>query len=273
MQKRFIVLVDFSEYSANLLKYAYGWSRLIDAELLLVHKVDFVTSARLSDEKIEGLQNRTISEGIEKLKEFSYSTLPDTDADIRYKITLYNLVEAVSELLKEDYNNLVFAGLKGTGLLKKLFLGSVAVDIIEKTNALLVATPKEVERFSTEKLFVGVREEYPLNVEALRNLLLFFGQNRPAVNFFTIAKPKDNIAVIQEHLNELTKQFEYGTYPSSSIYRESNLIDQVKNIITDPTRELLVLQKGSRLLKDRLLRKFVVNELIYTGKTPLIVLP
>lgn len=36
---------------------------------------------------------------------------------------------------------------------------------------------------------------------------------------------------------------------------------------------MLVVQKGSRLLTDQLFRQFLINELVYEGQTPLIVLP
>jgi hypothetical protein len=38
MEKRFIILVDFSAYSENLIKYACDWSKQVNAELHLIHQ-------------------------------------------------------------------------------------------------------------------------------------------------------------------------------------------------------------------------------------------
>ncbi|MCU7574826.1 universal stress protein [Riemerella anatipestifer] len=52
MKKRIIVLVDFSEYSENLLKYASDWGSKVDVELVLVHQNNVLVPA-LADYKIE----------------------------------------------------------------------------------------------------------------------------------------------------------------------------------------------------------------------------
>lgn len=53
------------------------------------------------------------------------------------------------------------------------------------------------------------------------------------------------------------------------IYEGSN----IKDVINSKVDELLVVQKGSRLFSDHLFRKFMINELVYEGQTPMIVLP
>ena len=44
-------------------------------------------------------------------------------------------------------------------------------------------------------------------------------------------------------------------------------------VINNKIDEMLIVQKGSRLLTDQLFRRFLINELVYEGQTPLIVLP
>lgn len=273
MQKRFIVLIDFSEYSDNLLKYAADWSRQVGAELLLVHKTEFAVSGRLSEQKIEGIRKRRISEGLEKLQELRRSVLPDTAYNVTYKVVPYHLTAALSKLSEEPYENTTFVGLKGTGLLKRLFLGSVAVKVIEKAKNLVVAAPKDVEGFPPEKLFVGLREEHPLNVQALKSLLRLFGEKAPAIIFFTVANPNKDIAEKEKYLAEVAKQFAPEINSTFSVYQGAHFTGQIKKMIGDRKKEVLVVQKGSRFLQDRLFRKFLINELIYNGKTPLIILP
>ncbi|MNE57231.1 hypothetical protein D3C80_1521830 [compost metagenome] len=58
-----------------------------------------------------------------------------------------------------------------------------------------------------------------------------------------------------------------------AIYEGNNPFDDIKKIINNKNDEMLIVQKGSRHLTDQLFRKFLINELVYEGQTPLIVLP
>lgn len=273
MKKRFIVLIDFSEYSANLLKYAFDWSKHIDAELMLVHKLEFVTSGRIDDTKREEITQVAISESFGELKEFAHSVLPEAAHQFKLTIALNNLTEKLSELLKEPYDNLIFVGVKETGLLEKVFLGNIAIEVIDDTTGVVAAIPEDMHKFSPEKIFIGVKETFPLNVSALNTLLNYFGKAVPAINFFTIANPEEDTSTSENYLKELSGQFSTKTNTSFSIYKTDNTDSYIKEMMKNNPNALLVVQKGSRLLKDNLLRHFLINELIYDGKSPLIILP
>lgn len=274
MKKRFIVLIDFSEYSSNLLKYAYTWSIKMNAELLLLHRSDVVVSARLDHKKREDYIERIISEKLDDLKTFTKSTLQEIPANCSFRIShTSSIISNIKELLKEPYDNLVFAGLKGTGLMKKLFIGSVAVDVIENTDSIVAAIPKDVANLTPSRLMLGIRNEFPLNINALNTLLEFWEEKIPNINFFTIVHENDDTSIVENHLKELAEKFSAKTNTSFSIYKADNFSTKIKEIINNNTEDILVVQKGSRLLKDQLMRKFLINELIYEGKTTLITLP
>jgi len=50
MARRFILLIDFSEHSVSLAKYAFDWSKKANAELLLVHQTLVYTPALTDNE-------------------------------------------------------------------------------------------------------------------------------------------------------------------------------------------------------------------------------
>ncbi|MBX3163345.1 MAG: universal stress protein [Bacteroidetes bacterium] len=273
MKKRFIVLIDFSEYSANLLKYAFDWGKRIDAELLLVHKLEFVTSGRIDDLKREETTQIAISESFGELKDFAHSVLPEAAHQFKFTVALNNLTAKLSELLKEPYDNLMFVGVKETGLLEKLFLGNIAIEVIDDTTGIVAAIPEDMKIFAPEKIFIGVKEVFPLNVSELTTLLDYFGNAVPAINFFTILNPEDDTLKSENYLNELSRQFSAKAITSTSVYKTENVDNYIKDMMRNNPNALLVVQKGSRLLKDNLLRHFLINELIYDGKSPLIILP
>jgi hypothetical protein len=57
------------------------------------------------------------------------------------------------------------------------------------------------------------------------------------------------------------------------IYEGNNPFNDIKKVINNNNGQMLIVQKGSRLLTDHFFRKFLINELVYEGQTPLVVLP
>ena len=135
MKKRFIILIDFSEYSGNLLKYAYDWSKQVNAELLLVHQTIVLAPGFSDYESRKSIAEHGNDEALQKLKALVKELIPPS-VKVSYFVSESNLQLTLPKLLAEPYENLIFVGLKGTGLLKKIFLGSVALQVIENTKTL-----------------------------------------------------------------------------------------------------------------------------------------
>ena len=120
---------------------------------------------------------------------------------------------------------------------------------------------------------MGVTEKYPLNILELNKFLNFIDNKDTSIIFFYLAKPNEKIIGIEKHLKELKEMFSNRYNTSFAIYEGSNPLEDIKKVINFKIDEMLVIQKGSRLFTDQLFRKFLINELVYEGKTPLIVLP
>lgn len=272
MKKRFIVLVDFSEYSFNLLKYAYQWSKQVNAELLLVHQTGVLTPSMADSASKEILTQHANKEALQKMKELIDTTLAP-GAKVSYLVSESRLLLTLQKLLRESFENLIFVGLKGTGLLKKIFIGSVAIRVIDNTDNIIVAIPKDITSFSHEKFFVGVTEKHPLNILELNNFLHFLDKDKTNTTFFYLAKPYEKTQGIEKKLKDLCKLFSDRFNTTYTIYEGYNSFTEIKKVINNKSEEILIVQKGSRFLKDELFRKFMINELVYEGQTPLIVLP
>ena len=271
MKKRFIILIDFSEYSGNLVKYAFDWSRNVNAELLLVHQTMVIVPVVTDGESREKVIQHINENALTQLKKFAKQHLSDA-SNVSYMVSERNIDSFVGELLEEPFEHLVFVGLKGTGVLKKIFLGSIALQIIESINNIIVAMPEEIDSFSPKKLHVAVSGLYPLHILELNNLLKFIDRANTCITFFHIAKPgEDEETGIEEQLQDLCGLYA-GFNPDYKIYK-GKAIDDMKDIIRKNNDEILIVQKGSRYLADQFFREFLINELVYYGHTPLIVLP
>lgn len=272
MKKRFIVLVDFSAYSENLLTYACDWGQRIGAELLLVHQTVVLTPAFTDRESRAGIARQINAEALEKLRKLRETLLPP-EITVSYSVSEKPLQVTLPVLLSEPFEQLIFVGLKGAGLLKKFFIGSTAVQVIELADNIVAAIPKGVSKFSPGKLFVAVSEKHAFNVPAFNHFLGFTGDGIENITFFNLARPGEDCSGIEKQLGDLANRFSGNYNAVYAIYEGNNAFEDIKQLINDKTEEMLVVQKGSRLLADQLFRKFLINELVYEGQTPLVVLP
>jgi len=272
MKKRFIILIDFSEYSGNLVKYACDWSQHSSAELMLVHQSVVLAPALTDNESRQQIAQHTNDGALQKLRTLAKEIIPPT-IKVSFSVSESHLQATLDKLLAEPYDNLILAGIKGTGLLKQIFIGSVALYVIENVENIIVAIPKEISAFSHEKIFVAVTEKHPLNLLELNNLLNFIDKEKTCITFFFLAKPNETTKGIEEKLNHLSNLFADRVKTKIAIFEGKNPFEDIKKIINNREEEILIVQKGSRLLSDQLFRRFLINELVYEGQIPLIVLP
>lgn len=272
MKKRFIILIDFSEYSDNLIRYACDWGIQAHAELLLVHQTIVLAPALTNNESKLQIAQHTNDGALNKLKILAKKLIP-----AKVKVSFYasesHLQIVLRKFLEEPFDNLVFVGIKGTGLLKKLFIGSVALQVIDSTKNIIVAMPKEIATFSHKKIYVAATIKYPLNLLALNNLFKFIDSKNTSITFFYLVKPNEKTNNVEKYLTDLTLLFADRFDTTFAIYGGSNTFADIRKVINNKIDEILIVQKGSRLLTDQLFRKFLINELVYEGQTPLIILP
>jgi len=271
MNKRFIVLIDFSEYSSNLIKYACDWSQEANAKILLLHQTHPFLPAFAEKEGREHIIRQDNNKAREKLITLAEALIPDT-IEVAYFVSESDYHLTLPELLAEPFEDLVFIGLKGTGILKKLFLGSVALRIIGNTDNTVVAMPKGIDSFSHEKIFVAVGEKKFLNIEQLNNFLKFMDHENTSITFFHLAKPNEDTSIIKERLQSLSETYADRFTTNFAVYEANNRLDGIKGVINNKIDEILIVQEGSRILTDQLFNRFLINELVYEGQTPLIVL-
>lgn len=267
--KRFIVLVDLSPSSTQLLKYAYNWSLFAKAKLLAVHEASYLVPSLVDNQTRQEIISSIKQDTLQELKT---AAMTATNQDLECIICENTLEETLKQLTTKPDNQLVFMGLKATGALKKIFLGSKTLSIIEETNSVVVAIPWDLESFNPQKIFVAVGEKFALNKDSLENFLSFVSPSI-AIEFFYLAAPKEQTEPILKILKDLSLEFGSKFNTSYKIYEGENPFEDIKKVINNKTDELLVVQKGSRLFSDFLFRKFLVNELVFEGKNPLMVLP
>ena len=272
MKKRFIVLIDFSQYSANLIRYASDWCEQINAQLLLIHQTTVLSPALSNYEVKQEITQQTNNDALKELRKLAAEIVPST-VNVSFWVSESHLNTIIPAMLTEPFDHLVFLGIKEAGIFKKIFLGSTAIEVIDNTDNIVIAMPKEITNYSHKKIFIAVAEKHPLNIVELNKFLEFVDPEDTELTFFYLAKPLEETADMKTYLTELSQQYADKYNSSFRIFEGNKPFDDIKEVINDKIDEILVIQKGSRFLNDQFFRKFLINELIYHGQTPMIVLP
>lgn len=267
-RNRILVLIDFSKNTENLIDFGFNIAELINAKVVFVHQVLGLVPAMADEESRREIIQVEINEAYSKLRELAKGRIYSNDS---FHVSEKPILVLLRGLSSPKYFDWVFTGLKESGVLKRLFIGSTTLSIIDDSDMLTVTVPTNSKMNPPKKLLVGVHPNYPLNGEHLHTVLKAFENNLEKIEFFTILKETETEQKAREHLLHL--QAEYNNYdPAIQIYRGNDATSALRDKIRQSHNSFLVLQQGSRSLTDNLFRKFTINELVYRGQTPLIVL-
>src|SRR5690606_31575855 len=102
MKKRFIVLIDFSDHSENLIRYAYDLSLSNDAELLLLHQLTIAFPALGDPESKKLFTEVEKKKALENLTRLAKEVIP-TQKKVWYTVVENELPFELPFLLKENY--------------------------------------------------------------------------------------------------------------------------------------------------------------------------
>lgn len=268
---KIIVLADFSDYTKKVLQVAKQWASSSGLEIKVFNELDFQVPTLAGNElrlKMKYGQIHEINRTWLDLKK----TIFGEQTKVDFEIIEVPLIEFLKKE-KQYESSLILMGLKGGGLLKKVFLGSLVTEVIERLNHVTMAIPKNIQNFEPNKIIISVHPKYEFNLNALEHLLSFLPRTVTTLQWISIAMEKDNVDYLNDYLDALTQKIKTGLKIETAVFSGEDVLQQVKSFITDNNKEILVIQRGSRTFKDKLFRKFLVNDLVYDGSVPLIVLP
>lgn len=268
--KRLIVLIDFSAYTETTLKLAYEWQNAYEIPLTFIYKIP-----GLAPTLAKSPSKDQIIDFEKKDAEQAFSRALATLGIPRGEAHFLAIDEQLTHFLTEETTpeDMLLLGLKGTGFLKKLLIGSTATDIINHLNRLIIALPRSIELAIPTKLVLASHVKYPLNEQALSRLLGTLGSSIKEIELLTILTEKEDKAESEAYLNKLQNKLSVYHKCTVRLYEGADAFEIIKNRYRQFPDDYLVLQKGSRTLNDQLFRKFFINDLVHDGQTPLIVLP
>lgn len=277
-KNRIIALIDFSRYTPAMLQLCFKWSEIAEAELVLLHRVAGLIPARATSSQQEMLSKAEEEEARKKLDQFLEDFQKKDSAKV--EITHYNIVETVWKMTEDShYNDFLVAGLKGTNTWKSILLGGVTTHLINELERTIIAVPEQLCtdadghcNFVPGKVVVMVKDRFALNEQALNNLLDTFSSTIKGVVFVTVLEKGKGTGEDEEMLSRLASKYNDKRQTSYKVF-EGDALEEIRDYVQHDDDTILVTQKGTRTLTDRLFREFFIHRLVEDGSMPLVVLP
>jgi hypothetical protein len=272
MKTRLFVLLDFSVYSKAELLLAKKWSEWYDLEIIVLHQMEAILPSLADKElrlKIIYDQKRELA----KLWFDLHEEVFGRSNPIKFEILHDPLIAYLETNINPMGNDLIIMGIKGSGKLKQIFIGSMVNMVVEQLNQLTIAVPKNLDDFEPNTLIISVHPKYALNENAFEKFLKIIPKSIVTLKFISVLTDQDDENNIKSYLSMLTHKPRRNFEISSTMYSGKNPLEEIKNHLGGRNDFLLMVQKGSRTFTDKLFRKFMVNELVYDGSIPMVILP
>ncbi|MGY5846948.1 universal stress protein [Salegentibacter sp. HM20] len=151
--KKLIYTTDFSKNSVAALNYAAGLSKLLDAELIVLHIAEKVEK---ENEKAYLLQKHKDLEAFTSL----HLESSQDDLDISWAVRMGNPKKQISGFIKDLKFDLLIMGTAGLGAVERFFLGSTVRTLMtNSTVPVLVVPPNYQYKHPTNLLYASDYEQ------------------------------------------------------------------------------------------------------------------
>jgi hypothetical protein len=121
--------------------------------------------------------------------------------------------------------------------MKKLFIGSQAVNVIDGIDNLIVAMPQQAPCCAPDAIHVAVQKTYPLNLIELNKLLQLNGNEGSRIVFFSVVTPEDDQEATERYLRELSQLYSDRKEASYELYLGDHAWRDLKRIIQQKQNE------------------------------------
>ncbi|HRQ50058.1 MAG TPA: hypothetical protein PLR74_05960, partial [Agriterribacter sp.] len=122
-------------------------------------------------------------------------------------------------------------------------------------------------------IVVTINDRYALNEPAFNDFLTTFKNSIEEIQFMSVIHTEEAAGETETYLKALQEKYNKKLPSGYSIYKGTNVFNEIRKNVQLNSDTVLVVQKGSRSLTDQLFRKFLINQLVHDGSLPLVIMP
>lgn len=156
-----LVATDFSENSNRTLRYALELSAKNNFNVFLFHDPKVTLSSRtpanLMTELLEGYQAEYAQKMREQVKEIAAKIGLKSPGGITYIVALEqgSTFQKINAAVSKHKIDLIFTGTRGNGGIKRFFLGSTSLELMQSANCPVFAVPEKGEYVKIEEIVLA----------------------------------------------------------------------------------------------------------------------
>jgi nucleotide-binding universal stress UspA family protein len=277
--KVIIVPTDFSENSANAVKYAIQMSKMHYNKLIFMH----VYSLPFLNPEAGMVYDASFSEGIriqadKALREHIDKVYESLGMHRNLLLSELEVVEAISlssgiQKIHQKYqSNMIVMGTHGATGLKKFFLGSNAVDVLENTKIPVLSIPSHCQ-FNAIKHVVYATDFINIEKE-LKEVVAFAKAFLSHVDVIHIAK--DSVTAEKIETDPLIKKWqEANSYEKLNLHvmqgsEKTNVDESLKTLLSELEVNILIVFHQQRNFWKAIFEKSTTAELVYEWTNPIL---
>lgn len=277
--KVIIVPTDFSENATNALKFAIEMSKMHYNKLIFTHvyslpflnpEAGMVYDASFS-EAMRVQAEKTMREHIEKVYESMgmHRNLLLSELEVVEAISLSSGIEKMHH---KYHSNMIVMGTHGATGLKKFFLGSNAVDVLENTQIPVLSVPGHC-RFNAIKN-VAYATDFNKIEEELKQVVDFAKSFNSHIDVIHVAKDYENAE--NPDIDPLIKKWqEANKYQKINLHvmqgaEKTDVDESLKTLLGELNADVLIVFHQQRNFWKSLFEKSTSAELVYEWTNPVL---
>jgi nucleotide-binding universal stress UspA family protein len=201
VMQNFLIPVDFSDASANALKYAFELNKHFFARLNVLHVFDVPFSASPeTDTAIYEYENIR-----ESFKERAWSFIADHKGEYHYDmevaVTSGGHFQSVINYAQQMKSDMIILGNKGKTSLGRWFFGTVTQNLLRKAPCIAIAVPETFIWKDIKNIHVCTDFSEPLTEKQCQDLKMLAEKFSCQLNFLhvqdkvVVSLPEDNLSI------------------------------------------------------------------------------
>lgn len=265
---KILIPTDFSKLSRVAIDFAIQLGRKFKAELILLSVV-YMDGPVRGSLKVKDLEEILINDARNECTQIIEDLKSPYNPKIQFEVTLgYPVNQVVNNYANNHGIDLIIMGTKGATGLKKIFLGSNAASVINKSKIPVIAVP-EFAHFNDLGDIVYASDILDLKSE-IEKVISFARNFNARVHILHVTSPREEKVIDAKDM--VTRLIDRMNYPHIS-FATSHANDPVEGIdeyIAETKIDLLAMFTHKLTFFEKLFGKGITRQVALFNKVPLI---
>ncbi len=272
--KTILVPTDFSEAARNASEYAVAYAKEFGYKLLLCH-VYHIPVISVPEEPLLVMDNPKVLKRnqMESLNEEAAFLTKNVDVPIECKVSEGFAVDEILEMEKEVKPELIIMGMDTEGAFSELIIGSIATDVIRKTNTPILLIPEKAKFKRVEKITLAYDYKLKQDVEILEPLKMVVKESNAKLCILNVGKmdlEKDaEKAIASIKLEKYLADIEYSTHFAEN----DDFSAGVNNFVESSNTDIIAMIPHKHTFLARLFKESHTKKIAFRTNVPLLTLP